>query len=201
MPEHRTSLERACAHCGGPIPLGSPRSRRRFCSSRCVGQAARRETTARCERCGRPLSSGTGKRFKAEGRFCGMRCEQGAPEDRFWRRVDRSDAHGGCWRWTGGLNQRHLGYGRMRWFGRDRLAHHIAWMLTRGEIPAGQVVRHRCPGGGNDRCVNPEHLALGTQADNVRDMLEQGRHWSRTGTWSPPKGIRLKPPHCPTCHC
>jgi len=136
-------------------------------------------------------------------RTCSRPCRAvlrfGSPESRFWGFVEKLP--GGCWRWTGPVLDRHLGYGRIKWKGRDTLAHHISWLLQRGPIPAGKIVRHVCPNGGNAWCVNPEHLALGTQTENVQDMMEQGRHWSQTGAWSPPKGIRLKPPHCPTCSC
>jgi hypothetical protein len=47
------------------------------------------------------------------------------------------------------------------------------WTLINGDIPAGQVVRHKCD---NCKCINPDHLCLGTQGDNVRDMIERGRN-------------------------
>lgn len=102
----------------------------------------------------------------------------------FWRKVDKA-APGGCWEWTGRLTAGKStgGYGT---FGRaksvtgdEQLAHRISWVLANGEIPAGLSILHRCD---NRKCVNPDHLFLGTQLDNMRDMLAKGRQrWVPSG--------------------
>lgn len=75
-----------------------------------------------------------------------------------------------CWLWTGKLHLR--GYGRFRGPSGD-MAHRFSYHCYVGEIPAGMQVCHRCD---NPRCVNPDHLFLGTNQDNVTDKVVKGRH-------------------------
>lgn len=80
-----------------------------------------------------------------------------------------------CVAWTGASAR---GYGYVSVGGRMLRAHRRAWEQQYGPIPAGMVVMHRCD---NPSCVNLDHLALGTQADNVADMLNKGRgRWGST---------------------
>ena len=97
--------------------------------------------------------------------------------ERFWSRVETPVT--GCWTWTGTLN--HRGYGVLGRGGRGEgnvLVHRLSWELTRGEIPNGFAVMHRCD---NPPCVRPDHLEPGTWGDNNRDMTRKGRH-GRTGS-------------------
>lgn len=55
-----------------------------------------------------------------------------------------------------------------------RKTHRVAWELAYGPIPSGMAVLHRCD---NPPCCNAEHLFLGTQGDNVRDMVAKNRHY------------------------
>jgi hypothetical protein len=107
---------------------------------------------------------------------------------RFWDYVERAAEPGACWRWTGPSID--LGYGRFAFHGKATLAHRASWIINRGPIPTGQFVLHRCPGGGNPSCVNPDHLAIGTYDDNIKDMFDHGRHWSQTGAWHPKQRLR-----------
>ena len=110
--------------------------------------------------------------------YCGYLCLNRAKDHtpppldvRFWQRVDR---HGKdeCWPWKGMVNQR--GRARLLEHGKLVIASHVAWFLHHGRWPASQqVVRHSCD---NPGCLNPGHLLLGTQADNVADMMNRGRH-------------------------
>ena len=86
----------------------------------------------------------------------------------FWARVVKHDA--GCWIWTGARNP--AGYGGFNVRRQQRLAHRVAWTMERGAVPDGLCVLHRCD---NPPCVNPDHLFLGTQLDNVADMIDKGR--------------------------
>jgi hypothetical protein len=81
-----------------------------------------------------------------------------------------------CHLWVG-LKDRH-GYGTLKYNGKMVRAHRLAWMATRGEIPEGMHVLHKCD---VRLCINPDHLFLGTNADNMRDRDQKGRHWSPAG--------------------
>lgn len=91
-------------------------------------------------------------------------------EERFQRRVGKK-LPTGCMEWQS--YRQPNGYGRFSFGKRKRaLAHRFAYSLAHGEIPQGKVVMHSCD---NPRCVNVEHLHLGTQAENVADMVTKGR--------------------------
>lgn len=85
----------------------------------------------------------------------------------------------GCWIWNRHLNG---GYGVLK-IGHDAVkAHRYSYVRTFGPIPKGAVVRHECD---RTSCVNPSHLRLGTQADNVRDAVERGRARGPVGIRNP----------------
>lgn len=89
--------------------------------------------------------------------------------NRFWAKVNRTET---CWIWTACKSL--TGYGQIgREKSRDRFAaHRVSWVIENGPIADGLLVLHRCD---NPSCVRPSHLFLGTDADNVNDMIEKGR--------------------------
>lgn len=88
--------------------------------------------------------------------------------ERFERYIDKA---GVCWQWRGAFWRR-TGYGMFTYQCKTESAHRASYLLHVGKIPAGMFVLHRCD---NRLCVNPEHLWLGTQQDNMRDRSEKGR--------------------------
>lgn len=110
--------------------------------------------------------------------------------ERFREKVDRT---GECWLWTASLTS--TGYGQIVDGRKHFYAHRLAWEWAHGEaVPEGLCVLHRCD---NRRCVNPEHLYVGTKQQNAVDTHSRGR-WK----WvAPGQGKRRQPPsgkHGPT---
>lgn len=91
-----------------------------------------------------------------------------SPEDRFWPKVSKGES---CWLFTGGT--KNLGYGLFWLEGKMVLAHRFSWELVNGQIPDGLCVLHQCD---TRNCVRPDHLYLGTMADNCRDRDSRGRY-------------------------
>lgn len=93
----------------------------------------------------------------------------------FHSRVDRSGGDDACWNWTG---SKVSGYGNMRWLGRSRYAHQIAYELAYGRYSPELDVCHTCD---NPPCCNPRHLFLGTHQVNMEDRDAKGRQVTQRG--------------------
>ena len=98
----------------------------------------------------------------------------------FWPKVRKTSD---CWLWTAACNEH--GYGCFMYKSILRKAHRTAWEIEVGRIPKGKCVLHHCD---TPACVKPSHLYLGTQLDNMRDILRRGRN---------PRSIKT---HCPKGH-
>lgn len=118
--------------------------------------------------------------------------------ERFWKKV-RKAGPDECWIWTGAVGRDH-GYGRFGFGGKVIGAHQVSYLLAHpelgGHIPEGKCVLHSCD---IRRCVNPQHLSLGTILENARDAQTKGRltgggvrgsHGNATLTWPIVRFIR-----------
>lgn len=101
--------------------------------------------------------------------------------ERFWEKVNvvgkKEDA---CWEWLASKNKK--GYGLFRYQNKNVSTHRYSWILHYGEIPDELFVLHKCD---NPSCVNPKHLFLGTNEDNMKDMSRKGRSGAMSGNLHP----------------
>jgi hypothetical protein len=96
--------------------------------------------------------------------------DYGTPEERF-RRKYKVNLTTGCWEWTKSLN--HDGYGEFILKQGRILAHRFSYALFKSHLNKEQRILHICD---NRRCVNPKHLKIGTQQENIKDMVVKDRH-------------------------
>jgi len=107
----------------------------------------------------------------------------------FWEKVDFSPRISGCWEWKGApLNKNKVdSYGALSLNNKLFLAHRVSYLIKFGNIPNGLFVCHTCD---NRKCVNPNHLFLGTHSDNMKDMVSKGRYWQKNNPEKIPRGAK-----------
>jgi DNA-binding CsgD family transcriptional regulator len=93
-------------------------------------------------------------------------------EQRFFEKVEKTDS---CWNWKASKNSK--GYGLFN-YKKVMTAHRFSWERINGKVPEGLCVLHRCD---NRKCVNPDHLWVGTQLENIADRDAKGRQICPSG--------------------
>jgi hypothetical protein len=146
---------------GGPRKKGQWRRVARTPKHRVIG-------TLVCEKCKKSFSAKS-YQVRRKQRFCSPECRYGTAEERFFSKI-KKDSKTGCWIWIGSRVSNR--YGGMIVNFKHMLAHRYSYELHNGKIKNDLYVCHKCD---NGFCVNPDHLFLGTQKDNMDDMIKKGR--------------------------
>ena len=92
-------------------------------------------------------------------------------KQRFWEKVDKIEPDK-CWNWKASRSGTGARYGQIKVNGKMCKSHRISYEMAYGSIPNGMYILHRCD---NGLCVNPNHLFIGNQFDNMRDCISKGR--------------------------
>ncbi|NGX57222.1 MAG: hypothetical protein K940chlam3_00107 [Chlamydiae bacterium] len=127
-----------------------------------------------CSQCGLQIHRSPYQIARSSIFFCSNKCHtlyKYGPETikkRFLSKIEKQSD--GCWLWKGVKNRK--GYGQFGIDSKMLSCHRVSWKLYRGELPAGVHVLHKCD---VRNCVNPDHLFLGTNKDNVIDSVHKGR--------------------------
>jgi hypothetical protein len=146
-----------------------------------------------CGQCSTPFRPIKYEYEHGRGRFCSYSCSMlSRPheglESRFWSKVHKTPT---CWEWTASTSR--TGYGTIKYDKKTMLAHRISYQLAYGETPEGALICHTCD---NRRCVNPDHLFVGTHKDNTQDAVKKGRmshgpkHWTNKSPKRVARGSR-----------
>lgn len=130
--------------------------------------------SALCQYCHNQFTTKPDQIARGRGKYCSSLCFHTARRvpiaDRFWQKVDQSGGPDACWPWLAACQTD--GYGAIKYHGKQRAAHCVAFYLTYGTFPV-YLGCHTCD---NPPCCNPAHIFDGTPKDNTQDMVRKNRH-------------------------
>jgi len=169
-------VSRICLVCQSPFSTLSYEVKKgwgKYCSKACANKAQTTRVSRICLACQTPFEKGMYAIRNGGGKYCSIPCSihhrttMPCIVTRFWSHVRKTDD---CWLWCGPKNA--YGYGTFNISANPVRAHRFAYELTYGLILPGLLCCHHCD---VRLCVRPEHLFLGTNGDNLRDMSSKGR--------------------------
>lgn len=168
----RKTVESACPLCGAVFSCR--RKAPVYCSNACSGAARKNRIERECGQCSRKFSAELAATKRDAGKFCSFECSRmhlRVSSERFLSNYI-PEPNSGCWLWTGCIYEGR-GYGKCRWDTKNMSAHRASWIIHNGPIPDGMFVLHKCD---TKICINPNHLYLGTQSQNMFDRYSRGNN-------------------------
>lgn len=158
--------------------------RAKYCSTIChYASRIKIDNNVKCLFCKKSFLARLMSSYKGRQKYCSSICfhnhRKSSHEEVFHSKILKDKSKNGCWLYKTICNVKTHGYGVIRAKGRILLAHRYSWELHYGAIPEGMQILHKCD---IRNCVNPKHLFLGTNADNVADKIKKGRSNNAKGS-------------------